>query len=152
MKREKVQKIVGNHRHEKAALLAILHEIQEDEKQIDMESIQYLSELMKVPAAHIYGIVTFYSAFTTGKKGETEIKMCDGISCHLNGADEVTAALKSRLHIKTGETTQDGKYSLENVHCLGLCCIGPNATFNHKTYCNLNKEKIIDILQVDIRK
>jgi len=147
MEREKISKIVSKHRHEKAAILAIFHEVQAKEKRLEMESLRCIAELLKVPFANVYGVATFYSAFSTSKKGETVIRVCDGICCHINGSDEVIKALKSYLNIEMGETSWDEKYSMEKVHCLGLCSIGPNISFNAKTYCRLNEEKIVDILQ-----
>lgn len=147
MKKDQIQKIVNKHRHEKSALLAILHEVQEIDKQLDTESLKYISQLLNVPYANIYGLATFYSAFSTSKKGETVIRACDGIACHINGADEMIETLKSAYNLKMDETAWDGKASLEKVHCLGLCSIGPNVSFNNKTYSKLNREKLIEILQ-----
>ncbi len=147
MEREKISKIVSKHRHEKAAILAIFHEVQAKEKQLEMESLRYIAELLKVPFATVYGVATFYSAFSTRKKGETEIRVCDGICCHIEGSDEILKALKSYLNIEIGETSWDEKYSMEKVQCLGLCSIGPNISLNTKTYCGLNKEKIVHILR-----
>ena len=147
MDKDKIRKIVFKHRNEKSALLAILHDVQEEDKQLNIESIRYISQLLELPFANIYGLVTFYSAFSTRKKGETIIKACDGIACHINGADEIIDALESKLNLKMGETSWDEKISLEKVHCLGLCSVGPNASFNEKIYSNLSKEKILEVFE-----
>ena len=146
MDREKIQKIVVRHRHEKAALLAILHDVQQQEKHLGMDSLKAIAEMMEIPFAHIHGLATFYSAFSTSRKGRTEIRVCDGIACRLRGAEEILEALKPELNIDEGETTPDQEYSLEKVHCLGLCAIGPNAAFNEKIYPGLNRESIVEIL------
>jgi NADH:ubiquinone oxidoreductase subunit E len=147
MEKEKIQRIVSRHRHEKAAILAILHEVQAEDKHLGIESLRYIAQLLKVPFATIYGLATFYSAFSTTKKGEVEIRVCNGISCHLNGAEEVIEELKSRLNIEIGEATWDEKCTLEKVECLGLCSIGPNVSFNGRAYSHLNKEEILRILE-----
>ncbi len=147
MDKDKIEEIVRKHRHERSALLAILHDVQEADRRLDIESLKQISQLLKIPYANVYGLATFYSAFSTHKKGEMIIKACDGIACHLNGADEVIESIKAKLNLEMGETTWDEKSSLEKVHCLGLCSIGPNASFNDKTHSNLNKEKILQILQ-----
>lgn len=147
MEREKIEMIVSQHRHEKAAILSILHEIQKEDKQLQRESLRYIAQLLKVPFAYLYGLTTFYSSFSITKKGETEIRACNGISCHINGADEVIETLKSHLKIDMDETTWDGKCSIEKVECLGLCSIGPNASLGGKTYCRLNKKSILEIIQ-----
>lgn len=142
------KKIVSKHRHEKAAILAILHEIQAEDKQLETESLNYIAQLLKVPVANVYGLVTFYSAFSLGRKGDTKIRVCSGISCHINGADEVIEILKSKFNLEMGETTWDEKFSLEKVHCLGLCSIGPNVTFSIDTYSKLNKERMETIIEI----
>lgn len=147
MDKDKIRKIVQKHRHERSALLAIFHEVQAEDHQLDIESLKYISKLLKVSYANVYGLATFYSKFSTAKKGKTVIRACDGISCHINGANEVINALKSKLNLELGETNWEEKFSLEKVHCLGLCSIGPNVAFNIDTFSNLNEEKIDLILQ-----
>jgi NADH:ubiquinone oxidoreductase subunit E len=148
MEKDRIRKIVRKHRHEKSALLAILHEVQAEDKQLDTESLKYISKLLKVPYANVYGLVTFYSAFSTTKKGKTVIKACDGISCHINGANEIIETLKSGFNLDMGETTWDEKFTLEKVQCLGLCSIGPNVSFNFDTYSKLDKERMEMILEI----
>lgn len=146
MEREKIQEIVRKHRHEKAALLAILHEVQQQEKHLGKESLQHIADILEISFAHLYGLATFYSAFSSTEKGKTEIRVCDGISCRIHGADEIFEALKPELNVEEGQTTADREYSLERVHCLGLCSIGPNAALNEKVYSRLTREKIVGIL------
>ncbi len=147
MEREKIEMIVSQHRNEKAAILALLHALQKEDKQIEMESLRYVARLLKVPFANVYGLATFYGAYTTSKKGETEIRVCDGITCHINGSEEVIKALRDHFKSNIGETSLDGRYSLEKVQCLGLCAIGPNVSFDDKIYPELTKEKILTILR-----
>lgn len=147
MEKERIEKIVNKHRNEKSAILAILHEVQAEDNQLNAESLKYIALLLGVPYANVFGLATFYSAFNTEKRGKTLVRACDGISCHVNGAEEVIEVLKSKLNIEFGETTWDESFGLEKVRCLGLCSISPNVSFNDKTYSNLNKEKILEILQ-----
>jgi len=146
MEKEKIKKIVSKHRHEKAAILAILHEIQEEDKQLDTESLSYIAQLLKIPVANVYGLASFYSAFSLTRKGGTEIRVCAGIACHIKGSDKIMDAMKSYLNIEMGETTWDEKFSLEKVQCLGLCAIGPNASFNSKVHPHLDEDRILEIL------
>ena len=148
MDKERIRKIVKKHRHEKSALLAILHEVQAEDRQLDTESLKYISQLLKVPYANVYGLVTFYNAFSTTKKGKTIIRACDGISCHINGEGEVIETLKAKFNLEMGETTWDEEFTLEKVECLGLCSIGPNVAFNIDTYSKLDKERMETILEL----
>ena len=147
MKKDKIQIIVNGHRHEKASILAILHEVQNEDKHLSMESLSSIAKMLKVPFANVYGLATFYSAFSTSRKGETEIRICNGISCHINGADKVIETLKSHLNIEVGETTWDEKFSMENVGCLGLCSIGPNMDLNGEAFSRLNDDMALKILK-----
>ena len=139
---------MNKHRHEKAAILAILHEIQAEDNQLETESLNYIAQLLKVPVANVYGLATFYTAFSLERKGDTKIRVCSGISCHINGADEVIEALESKFNLEMGDTSWDEKFSLEQVHCLGLCSIGPNVAFNTDIYSKLNKERIETIIEI----
>ena len=150
MEKEKIEKIVNKHRNEKSAILAILHEVQAEDNQLKAESLKYIAMLLGVPYANVYGLATFYSAFSTVKKGKTLVRACDGISCHINGSEEIIEAIRSKLTIEMGRTTWDEAFGLEKVRCLGLCSISPNISFNDKTYSNLNKEKILEILQKEM--
>lgn len=147
MQKEEIRNIVTRHRHERGAILAILHEVHKKDKQLEMESLRYIAQLLKVPFAKVYGLATFYSAFSIRKKGETVIKVCNGISCHINGAEEVIDTFKYQLNVDLGETTWDERSSLEKVECLGLCSIGPNASFDGKTYSRLDEKNVLKILQ-----
>jgi NADH-quinone oxidoreductase subunit E len=147
MEKEKIEKIVNKHRNEKSAILAILHEVQAEDNQLNAESLKYIALLLGVPYSNVFGLATFYSAFSTEKRGKTLVRACDGISCHINGAEEVIEVLKSKLNIELDQTTWDETFGLEKVRCLGLCSISPSVSFNDRTYSNLNKEKILEILQ-----
>ncbi len=146
MDKQRIKKIVSKHRHEKAAILQILHEVQEEDKELDMDTQQYIAQLLNIPFANVYGLVTFYSAFSTTPKGDTMVRVCNGIACHLNGSKNVAEALKSHYKIEFGETTWNENYSLEKVECIGLCSIGPNVSFNDKIHTNLDRQKILGIL------
>lgn len=152
MNRERIKKIVSQYRHEKAAILLILHEVQQEDKQLEMESLRYIAQLLKVPFANVYGLATFYGAFSTVRKGRVEIRVCNGISCHINGADDVIEVLKSHLNVEMGETTWDEKFSLETVECLGLCSIGPNLSLDGKPHSQLTREKTVKVLRKSMGK
>jgi len=147
MEKEEIAKVVRKHRHEKAAILAILHELQEHDRCVDMESLRYVSELLKVPFAYAYGITTFYGAFSTAKKGKTQIKVCDGISCHMKGSRDIIDTIRSHLNIDVGETTWNEKFSLDKVACLGLCAVGPNLSLNGKAFSMVTRGQVKDLLE-----
>ena len=140
--KEKVDKVVGEYGKSREALLPCLETIQEECRYIPQEAITYLRESLDVPSVDIYGVITFYGMLTTEKQGEYVIRLCNSLPCHLNGSDDMLKALEEELKIVAGETTQDEKFTLEAVPCLGLCDKAPAMMINDKIYENLTKEKI----------
>ena len=99
-----------------------------------LNEIQELSEFLKVPMAEVYGVVTFYSRFTLKPKGKYSISVCLGTACYVKGAQKIMDRLQERLKIGEGETTEDGKYSIEAQRCVGACGLAPVFTVNGKVY------------------
>lgn len=84
-----------------------------------------VAKYLDVPDSKVYAVATFYKALSLTPKGEVEIKVCMGTACHLRGAGEIVRELEKDLGVKSGETTPDGKFSLETVNCLGACALAP---------------------------
>ena len=95
-----------------------------------------------MPAAEIYGIITFYSQFRLKPVGKNLIRICEGTACHVNGAKTVLSILQDELGISIGETTDDGNFSLVSVACLGCCSLAPVMMINGETFGNLIPDKI----------
>jgi len=91
-------------------------------------------------------VATFYSYFKVGKRGRNVIRICESAPCHIAGADKVVAALESELGIKMGETTADGKFTLEFTECVGQCQATPVITINSQPYGDMTPEKIKTVL------
>jgi NADH-quinone oxidoreductase subunit E len=131
-----------NKKHQNGALIPLLQSAQNSYGFIPEKIIYYISELVNVPAAEIYGIITFYSQFRLKPVGKNLIKICEGTACHVNGAKMVLSVLQNELGISIGETTDDGNYSIVSVACLGCCSLAPVMMINGETFGNLNPEKI----------
>jgi NADH-quinone oxidoreductase E subunit len=131
-----------NKRHQSGALIPLLQSAQNSYGYIPEKIIYYISELVNVPAAEIYGIITFYSQFRLKPVGKNLIKICEGTACHVNGAKSGLSALQDELGISIGETTDDGNFSLVSVACLGCCSLAPVMTIKDETFGNLNTDKI----------
>lgn len=128
-------------------LIQMLNEIQEHYGYIPMEVQKELSEFLKIPMAEIYGVITFYSRFTLKPKGKYSISVCLGTACFVKGSEKVLDRVKQKLGIDVGETTQDGKFSLEATRCIGACGLAPVFTVNDEVYGKATPEmvdKIID--------
>lgn len=130
----KMQEILHNHEQSKDNLIQILSEVQDYYGYVPEKAQMAISEYLDIPMAEIYGVVTFYSRFTTKPKGKYHIAVCLGTACFVKGSEQVMDRLKERLGIDVGETTKDGKFSIEATRCIGACGLAPVFTINDEVY------------------
>ena len=113
---------------------------------ISEEVASAVAEAMDLPRSKVYGVATFYSIFSTKPRGENIIRMCRSAPCHVKGAKAVVEAFERELGIKVGETTADGKFTLEYCECLGMCDSSPNIMINDDVITHVDPHKVSDIL------
>jgi len=135
------------HEGDPGALIPLLQSAQETYGYISEKTIDYISHVTGVPAADIYGVVTFYAQFRTRPLGRNVIKICNGTACHVNGAKMVYDTLNDELNITYDETTEDGNFSLLSVACIGCCSLAPVITINEETYGRLNAKKLRKVIR-----
>ncbi len=107
---------------------------------------------MDLNLSDVYNFITFYAMLSTKAHGKYTIRMCKSISCHVNGSADVIRTVTELLHISPGETTDDGRFTLELVPCLGLCDSAPSMMINKKVYGNLTPESVSAIIKNYIRE
>ncbi len=127
-------------------LIMVLHQIQEEYGYIPRDVALKLTELLDVPLAKIYGVVTFYHFFKLEKPGDNIISVCMGTACYLNGAQDLLDELKKLLGVELDEPTDDGKFSIEAVRCIGCCGLAPVVSVNGEVYGKLTKDDLPDVL------
>ena len=128
-------------------LIQILNEIQDEYGYIPELAQNKISEFLKIPMAEIYGVITFYSRFTLEPKGKYTISVCLGTACYVKGSEKILDKLKEKLGIDVGQTTKDGKFSIEATRCIGACGLAPVFTVNGEVYGKATPElleKVID--------
>ncbi|MBI3315350.1 MAG: NAD(P)H-dependent oxidoreductase subunit E [Candidatus Omnitrophica bacterium] len=140
------QKIVSKYDKKHAAVLPLLHLAQEKIGHVTPEAEQWVSQWTQVPVAHVREVVTFYSMYHQKPVGRHPIRFCTTTSCVLMGGEKALDHLKKKLGIQNGETTPDGKFSLEEAECLCACEIGPMMQVDGKYHGPLNEKKIDEIL------
>jgi NADH-quinone oxidoreductase subunit E len=101
-----------------------------------------VAEYLKLPEAHVYGVATFYSQFRFKPQGKHVITVCEGTACHVRGRGEIRKKLEGILGINTGETTEDGRFSLETVACLGSCALAPTIVVDGRVYGKMDEKKL----------
>ncbi|MCL2669339.1 MAG: NAD(P)H-dependent oxidoreductase subunit E [Syntrophaceae bacterium] len=128
------------------ALIKVLYEAQRTFGYLPREAVFFIGEQLNVPVSKIYGIISFYSYFTTEPKGRYQCKLCMGTACFVRGADKVARELESQLGIKMGETTEDKQFSLEGLRCVGACGLAPVLLVNEEVFGKVGVEDMSKII------
>lgn len=128
-------------------IIEAYHALQREHNYIPEDAIKVAAEVFGLSSAQAYGVATFYSYLRVGPRGRYVIRICESAPCHVAGAAEIVSALESELGIKMGETTGDGKYSLEFTECVGQCQGTPVITINSTPYVGVSAQTIPEILQ-----
>ena len=145
-KKEKIDAILKKYAGQKGALIAVLQEVQDLFNFLPKPALVYIAEYLGVPVADVYGVVTFYSQFHLNPRGRNIICCCQGTACHVRGGKHILAELEKQLGIKAGNTTDDQRFTLETIACLGACGMSPVMQINGETYGRLTSEDIARIL------
>lgn len=145
-KDEELEKILLQYKQDKDNLIQILNEVQEFYGYIPKKAQLEISNYLGIPMAEIYGVITFYSRFTLKPKGKYHIAVCLGTACYVKGSSKIMDRLKERLNIEQGETTKDGKFSIEATRCVGACGLAPVFTVNGEVYGKATVQKLDQVL------
>lgn len=138
--------IINAYKDLPGGLIEAYHAIQREYSYIPEEAVSAAAQAFGIPKAQAYGVATFYSYFKVGPRGRNVIRICESAPCHIAGADKVIEALEAELGIKMGETSEDGRFTLEFTECVGQCQATPVITINSKPYGDITPEKIAGIL------
>ncbi len=144
--KRQVEEICEKFHNDPGELISILHETQNKLGYLPEPVQRIIAEKIGVPAQKVYGVVTFYSFFSMTPKGKIPISVCLGTACYVRGADKLLEEFKRVLNIEVGETTPDGKFSLDCLRCVGACGLAPVATIDDKVYGRLNPSDIRRII------
>jgi len=138
---------MGEFYKDQRELIHILHDTQKEFGYIPAQSISQISRELKISESEIFGVLTFYKAFTLEPRGKYQITVCLGTACHVRGGVQIVEEMERKLNIKVGKTTPNRKFTLETVNCLGCCAIGPVVVVNGKYYSNITIKKVDAILK-----
>ena len=143
---DEIEQLVGKYGRNRSSLLPILQDIQRKHKYIPDFAQQEVARLLDIHPVEVYSVITFYAFLNTKPKGRNIIRLCQTISCDMQGKADVAKAIERELGISFGETTKDNKFTLEYANCLGLCDQGPAMIINERVYYKLTPEKAVQIL------
>ncbi|MBR1540325.1 MAG: NADH-quinone oxidoreductase subunit NuoE [Clostridia bacterium] len=141
-----LEEMLHKYKQDKSNLIQILNEVQEYYGYVPEKAQKAISEYLGIPMAEIYGVITFYARFTLKPKGKYHVAVCLGTACFVKGSEQILERAKSRLGIDIGETTKDGKYSLEATRCIGACGLAPVFTVNDEVYGKATVKMLDEIL------
>ncbi len=147
--RRDIREIMAAYPADPRFLLPILQDIQHAEKYLSIDAMKAVAKYLDVPDSKVYAVATFYKALSLTPRGDVEIKVCMGTACHLRGAGEIVSGLERALGVGRGETTPDGKFSLETVNCLGACALAPVVMTGERVRGGLSVEQILKIAGED---
>jgi NADH:ubiquinone oxidoreductase subunit E len=144
---EKIDQVISNYEGRHGALIPVLKETQDICGYLPKKVQHRIAEGLHLPPSQVYGVVSFYAFFTTVPRGKYIIRVCLGTACYVRGSKQILDQLQRELHVEVGGVTQDRKFSLEAVRCLGACGLAPVMVVGHDTYGMVNPGKAIEIVR-----
>jgi len=147
MVQQNVLRIVEKHRAERGALISILEEIQAEYGYLPEEALKTVAQSTKRTLVDIYGVATFYRAFSLKPRGKHLICVCLGTACHVRGGQIIAEEFRRRLGVAPGGTTPDNEFTLQTVNCLGACALGPIVVADGRYYSNVSISKVQEIIR-----
>ncbi len=141
-----IKEVCADFGNKESELINVLHKVQGKLGYLPAEVQEVIARELKSSVARVYGVVTFYSFFTMIPKGEFPISICMGTACYVRGAEQVLSEFKRQLKVEVGESTSDGKFSLNCLRCVGACGLAPVVTVGEKVYGRVAPTQVKDII------
>lgn len=139
--------IVKRHKDKLGPVKLMLHDVQHELGYIPFEAMEKIAEGARVSVAEVYGVVTFYTQFTTSPKGKHIINICMGTACYVKGSQEILHKVSEIINCKVNATSPNGVYSLDATRCLGACGLAPVVVVDGKVHGSVTKDYLGEILQ-----
>jgi len=143
---------MDHYQHDPTSLIQVLHTAQQLFGYLGADVLRYIASALKLPVAHVYGVVTFYHLFTMVPRGKHQILVCRGTTCHVRGAQTILERLEQNLGVREGETTPDNLLSLNTARCIGACALAPAVAVGEDVYGRLTPDKIPRFCQKELKK
>jgi NADH:ubiquinone oxidoreductase subunit E len=141
-----LESFINNLPSKEGALIEVLHKAQHIFGYLPSEVQAFVAEKLDLPLSNVYGVVTFYSFFTTEPRGKYVVNVCMGTACFVRGAGDVLKEFEKQLNIKSGETSSDMKFTVGSLRCVGACGLAPVVTVNDKVYGHVSTDQVSKII------
>ena len=145
---ERLSQILKGREGASGELIEILQDIQETYNYLPEELLRIVSQKLEMPLIEVFRVANFYKAFTLLPRGKYLLTVCMGTACHVRGAARVLDEILRELDVSSGQTTEDGMFTVETVNCLGACALGPIVVLNGKYYDHMSPRKIRDLIKL----
>lgn len=146
MNPKKIGEVLDRYPAEQGVLIQLLLDLQDEFSWIPKEAVLRVSEKLQIPVSQVYRVASFYKAMSLMPRGKHTVNVCLGTACHVRGGPRVMDKVEENLKIKAGETTQDMKFTLERVNCLGCCALGPVVVVDKDYHGKLSPTKVKEVL------
>ncbi len=143
----KVDEIIASNRDVPGSVIGVLRECQDVVGYLPVELIDYISDGLNLSSSEVFGVASFYSLFSFEPKGRHLIKVCMGTACYVKGIQEAVNRIENQYNLKEGGTSEDRRFSLEAVRCLGACGLAPVVVVDQDTYGGVKAEKVLETLE-----
>lgn len=143
----KINSLIDSYQDRKEQLIALLQDIQAECHYLPHSALVSVSQKLDIPLSRVFGVATFFRAFSLKPKGRHTVTICLGTACHVRGGQRLADKMERDYHIKPGETTEDLRFTVETVNCLGCCALGPVVVVDGKYEGQMNPDKLDRLLR-----
>lgn len=147
VRKERLEELLKQYSKQKGALIPVLQEAQEIYGYLPKDVMEEISSKLRIPFSKIYGVATFYAQFHLKPRGRHVIRVCQGTACHVRGSAKILNRVESELGIKSGQTTEDLRFTIEPVACLGACGLAPVMMIDEDTHGRMTPDMVPEILK-----
>ncbi len=144
---EKVDSLTDSYAEKKEQLISLLQDVQAEFNYLPRDVLIKISQKLDIPLSQVFSVATFFRAFSLKPRGRHLVTVCLGTACHVRGGERLADKVERDYGIKPGETTEDMKFTLETVNCLGCCALGPVVVVDGKYESQMNSDKLDHVLQ-----
>ncbi len=145
---DQVDSIIEPYLGKKEMVIPILQKVQDHFGYLPRPAMEHVARRMRIPLSRLYGVTTFYAQFKLKPRGRNIIRVCKGTACHIQGSPKISERIEQILDVESGETTDDLRFTLEEVACIGCCALAPVIMINDDPHGRLTPDKVKDILDI----
>jgi len=144
---EKVDSLIDSYADKREQLISLLQDVQAEFNYLPQDVLVQISQKLNIPLSQVFSVATFFRTFSLKPRGRHLVTVCLGTACHIKGGHRLVEKLERDYGIKSGETTEDMKFTLETVNCLGCCALGPVVVVDGKYESQVNADKLDRIIK-----